>query len=262
MKHVKGVIDYIRKNKLRFLVCSVLELLFIIGFVILVLNYDNSTRDANLKLKEILNDAAAEESPIMSMVNRESEIPELKEQIEAEAQKFVLGIVIMSSIVYGLFFTLVLTRFRSWFILRFIVLNSVVAVILALIFDLIFELKESANQFQIISDKSIISGLIFILIMHLVYFLMIVVVVEMRKGSIKEIFFRVVNQIHKRFWILIANYFAINIIWLLIFMIMFYLMVGMITSILAFFLSILIGLLVLVPYSAASKIYLIKCIKN
>lgn len=272
MKPLKSTFNLIRKNKLRIAACIVLEFVFIILLIVFLKNYEQATRESNLQLRGVLNDLALDEAPftgkttLNSLVAKSDDIPLIEKDLEAAFFKLILSIVIAYNIIYALFFSLIFKikpgSFGK-FIGRFIILNTIVPVVLYFLFERFVDFKESINQNQIIADKSILSSILFLLFAFFVYYIVFVFIVELRKNeSLGKMVKNVHKVLKKKFWQLLVIYIMLSIMLVVIFSAAFISMVGFIYSLAAFFISLIIGILILIPFMTISKIYFIECVKR
>ena len=263
MKALKKTLKFVKKKKALFFMLMLLELVLIIGFFFLVKNYEESTREYNLMIKEILGEAGYDQkTAISSLTERADDIPDIKDKIENEIMRFFIYFVLLISVIYAVFMALLLGKLKSWYPVKVAGILAVGAVIIAFIFNLMFELKESINSNQIISEKSIVSGILFILVAYFIVFLMSVLIVASRKGNIVKVFKRYMEIMKVGFWKLLGMYVVLNVILLIILFAVFVLMVVFVYSLVSFFLSLLIGIFVLVPYMTLSKVFFVKMIKK
>ena len=246
---------FIKKNKIRIVFCLALDLIFIILFLSSLINYSNATRDDAIKLNSILNEQKYnKESTLKSIIQNSDKINLLRINLEKEANKFILIILIGFNLIYGLFFSILFKKLKSLFILKFIGVNLIIQFFLRFVFNLIVNIKASMTQNLILSDKSIISAILFVIFCFLVYFKTSTFIIILRKNSILKSIKKTWKLFNTKFFYLLLNYIMFKII-LFILIILIISSLFLTEGIFSIIISISLFLFIFLPSLTLSKIY-------
>ena len=252
---MKGVLEYIKKNKKRFVACIALEILFLIIFIILIMKYVPQINENILVFNNMIQESGGS---LSKLGVHAAEIRLLESNIENLIMAFLIWVLFFMNIIYGVFFAIVLKNFKSWFIPKFFAVNVMLQGLLWLIFSAIVEIKGFAVGSVVSQEQTKASMYVFFLLAYLIYFLGMIFIVEMRKEKVFKNSWRILK---KKWWGLLWRYSVVAILFWVILLIS-QAPVIMNVGPLPFVLFSLFGTIVLIVYMAGSKIYLIEKIKD
>jgi hypothetical protein len=265
MNPLKKTLKYAKKHWLQFIILIALEFVFIFGAVFLFNGYFNETKAHHYEVNEIYNQAAQQESPINSLVEQGNETSDDIKEIEKHWNIFILGLFVLYNIIFLLFFGIVFNNWSIGFILKFLVMNIVAQALIVWIFGFIVDIKGEFSQGLIVSEKSILSAVLFGLIVYLVYIIVFVGVIEARKNKgLKNCFNSCMKVLMNSFWKILLRFVVLSIIGFLILVIAFLLMFFM-SGIVGLFLGIISLFIVTIVfpfYCAFFKVYMVEYIKS
>jgi hypothetical protein len=263
MKIINTLLNYVKKNKKTFSLLLILDLIFIIVFAGLIVYYIPLIADSVSEFNELMAFVGPnEEDSLLRLASQSDVVLILEREMRILYLKLIGGILIAGNIIFGLFFSLYFKNLKSKYIFKFIGLNFLLQGLLWLIFKLVVNVKSFAINVGILSDKSIQSVLLFVLIVYLVYLLGIILMVELRNNSVSKAFKSSIKLLKKSWLVLSLRYLALIVcFWVLLVIIQMPVFPGLINvSRWQFLFSFFIGFSIFIFYLTLSKIFFIESI--
>ncbi len=182
MKEIKKTLEYVKKNKLRSIGCLALDVLFVIIFLALMLQYMPSIQKNVIVFNQLMDESGTTEIGSLTKLSAHAEeINLLGKQIREDVGKLTISILLLVNIVYTLFFSIILKKLKSWYPVMFFGISVIIQGVLWLIFRMIIDVKGFVAENVVLPEKSMSSVVLFILICYVIYFIGLVAFVEMRK---------------------------------------------------------------------------------
>lgn len=248
-------IGFIRKFKAKFAVLLLLDILFAVIFVILVAQRIPEISSHLAAYDKIMEDASGNDYGTLGRLSSHSdEIVALQDNLNSIMMRLTFWALLSANIIFGIFFAIFLGKFKSWYIVKFVCINSIAQVVLLFIFEAIVDVKGAISGNVVAESQSNTSMFVFIAIAYITYFFMLVYFVEMRN---ERAFANTAKIIKSNLLWLTVNYIVVNILFWIILVLT---QIPIFSDIYGvWFISACIGgSIVFVMYNTLSKIYLIE----
>jgi len=252
---MKRVFGFIKKNKLRFAGCIALDILFIIVFILLIMNYVPQINEHILVFNDIMQESG---TSLTQLSTRASQMTALQSDVEDLVGSFMLWLLVSVNIIYAGFFGLLFKKLKSWFIVKYIALNAGIQFVLWILFGMIVHVKGLAMGAVVTTEQTKSSMVVFILLAYIIYFFSFVFMVEMRE---KKAYKKTKKILKKKGGKLFLKYVIVNVLFIVIMLLT---QAPMLMDFGKWVLLILmlIGIVVFVGYMTLSKIYLVEEIRK
>lgn len=253
--------NYIKNNKIRILLAYTLDLLFFISVILVLVNFLPSWLEHAEHSNNLIKELGSDDMSGIALVSaRENEIQQTKQNMENIMGSILLSILTIGNIIYAIWAGIILKKLKLWFTCLFIGLNYLVQFILWVLFGLIINIKNFWSGLS--SDSSRLSVFIFIILCYVAYMKIFVFFVEMSTNKNKKDGFKkyIAFLLSSNFWKILLRYAIICILFIPILVLSQIPLVATWIDI-RLLITITLTMLILIPYSTLSKIYLIESIK-
>jgi hypothetical protein len=260
MKIIRKITDYARNNKLKFSILVLLDLLFIIILFMLTINYLPVINENINEFNEIISFIGTDNQESLGvLISHSDEIIQLQSEIVSLIRTYVLSVLLVANLIFGLFFSIYFKKLKSLFLLKFIGINIFLQTILWIIFSFIVNIKSFIMSAGILYQAGRESMFIFLLITYIIYFFGLVFFVEYRNKKIILALKNSIKILKTKGLILFGRYVAVIVLFWFI-LIISQMPVLMNIGTFTFFIFFIIGIFVFITYLTFSKLFLVELV--
>jgi len=262
MKHIKETLVYIKNNKLRTLACYGLDLLFLIIIVMTFMNFLPTWVEYAEQTDSILTELQVDSiNDLPNVYSRSNEINYIKNSMENIMGKILMIIFTAGNIIYALWASIMIKKLKPWYMATFVIISYLLQFIMWILYSLMISFKISVSS--MVADTTKISLLIFIIFCYIAYYKLYIFMLKIDdKKGIKSGFNKYVKFIFsKKIWSGLWRYVVASIIFFPLILLSQAPVLSGFTGT-KMILSLIIVILIVIPYATISKLYIIKSIEN